>query len=290
MNLVAEEFMSLFRIGEVHGHAVDHDSMAAREDRAGQACPFKGGPCTKQGKKDPLGICSLVAQDRLVSICPGRFQEGGRVFVDAGRLAFGAGAALIAVPEVRVLRSQVGPKIAGKTQSFGKVDFLISALDASGDPVDFAALETQSVYFSGRELRTAYRHFIATGLLLDNSDRRPDWRSSAQKRLIPQLAEKVPVFRRWGKKVFVAVDSHFFRSMGVFPTVKSIENSEVTWLVYPFERSGARYPIGEPKAVFTTWDDIKRAIELAGEPPAPDEILAEIRKKRLKLGLPILRT
>ena len=65
--------------------------------------------------------------------------------------------------------------------------------------------------------------------------RRPDFRSSAQKRLMPQLALKVPIFRRWNKRFFVAVDRTFY---GELPTLKerSLGNSEITWLVYDFQR------------------------------------------------------
>ena len=42
-----------------------------------------------------------------------------------------------------------------------------------------------------------------------NAVRRPDWRSSSAKRLMPQLQIKAPTLRRWGTKLAVAVDMPF---------------------------------------------------------------------------------
>ena len=156
---------------------------------------------------------------------------------------------------------------------------MVAKLDSDRKPIDFAALEVQAVYFSGNAIRPAFNHFLKHGSLPEDSRRRPDYRSSAQKRLVPQLNLKVPVFRRWGKKVFVAVDSHFFNSLPQIQTVESIENSEVTWLVYSFSRkSGASgFVMNSPIPVFTQWEDVVSALR-EGEAPDPAEIIAEIHK------------
>lgn len=135
--------------------------------------------------------------------CPSRFLEGGRLFKDAARLAFGAGKSFIAVPEVRVLEVHNG----SRKKKIGKVDFIIARIEDQ-TAVDFAALEIQGVYISGATIRPAFERYIETGEA-PNAQRRPDFRSSAQKRLMPQLALKVPIFRRWGKRFFVAVDTTF---------------------------------------------------------------------------------
>jgi hypothetical protein len=71
---------------------------------------------------------------------------------------------------------------------------MIAALNDQGDPADFAALEVQSVYISGTSIRPAFEAFLETGTLTEDCERHPDFRSSAQKRLMPQLSLKVPVF------------------------------------------------------------------------------------------------
>src|SRR5262249_9771065 len=150
--------------------------------------------------------------------------------------------------EVHILR--VTHRGREGSKRVGKVDFLVAKLDAADRAVDFAALEVQSVYVSGAGMRTAFRNFLKTGTLDENSLRRPDWRSSIQKRLMPQLMLKVPVFRRWGKKFFVAVDTNFFENIPPFRHANSLENSEITWLIYPFSGSQAGFQIMEPRIVW----------------------------------------
>jgi hypothetical protein len=138
----------------------------------------------------------------------------------------------------------------------------------------------QSVYISGLSIRPAFNEFLATGQYAEVQRNRPDYRSSAQKRLMPQLSLKVPVFRRWGKKFFVVVDAAFFAAMSPIREVSTAGNSEVTWLVYPLPRTsgGIGYTLGEPRVVFTQWDDVLSALR-EGEAPAQSEVLAEIEAK-----------
>jgi hypothetical protein len=65
--------------------------------------------------------------------------------------------------------------------------------------------------------------------------------------MMPQLSLKVPVFRRWGKKFFVVVDTPFFEAMPQIRQVEGSGNSEITWLVYSFPHSstGAGYSISD---------------------------------------------
>lgn len=93
---------------------------------------------------------------------------------------------------------------------------------------------------------------------------------------MPQLSLKVPVFRRWGKKVFVAVDQTFFNALPAMQSVDDIENSEVTWLVYPFQKNGRAFDMGSPRAVFALWDEVVAALR-EGSAPKPGEMLAELQ-------------
>ncbi len=92
---------------------------------------------------------------------------------------------------------------------------------------------------------------------------------------MPQLSLKVPVFRRWGKKFFVAVDSSFFAEMPSLPTVAP-SNAEITWLVYPFGRGEAGFAMGEPVVYHTLWDDVLTSLR-EGLPPTRDELLSDLR-------------
>lgn len=276
--------MALLQIGEVFGFPATDVSETAREARDKRRCPFKGGQCTKGSKTDPIGICSLTDGTFLATTCPVRFRQGYRIFHDVAALAFGKNASFVAAPEVRVLR------VATETQTkkIGKVDFVLAKVDEEDELTeDFAVLEVQAVYFSGREIRTGLRRFLQTGVLDRDDTRRPDWRSSIQKRLMPQLAIKVPRIRNLHRKFFVATDSLFFANVPPIATVPSFENSEVTWLVYPFERAHSGFVMGEPAVQFTEWDSVLTALR-EGEPLSRDEILSEVKKKRKKFSLPTM--
>ena len=63
--------------------------------------------------------------------------------------------------------------------------------------------------------------------------RRPDWRSSSAKRLMPQLQIKAPTVRRWQTKIAVAVDRPFFASIGGPSPNPSqdINDGDIIWLI-----------------------------------------------------------
>ena len=263
-------------ISEIFGHGVGDQSDAAWIDRIEKRCPFRGGPCTKSSITDPIGICSVSDGLQAASLCPVRFLEGGRIFRDAARIAFGEAASFAIFPEIRILQVP-DPKKSGGMKKIGKVDFVLGKID--GDVVtDFCAVEVQAAYFSGTETRSALKHFM------ENRDfgtldifRRPDFRSSAQKRLIPQLQLKVPVFRRWGKKFFVVVDSQFFRSLPEFRSTTPA-NSELTWLVYPLARKDETYRMQDVQPTYTEWADVETSLR-EGRAPDPSEIIAELQLK-----------
>lgn len=240
--------------------------------RRNTKCPFLEQPCTKQSKTSPLGICSYSDGSVATVVCPSRFREAGRIFVDAGRAAFGPNRRVLAVPEVRLL------EIPESGRKIGKIDYVVALLDEKNDPIDFAAVEVQAVYISGKSTRGPFEHYLRTGENDANGRRRPDFRSSAQKRLMPQLSLKVPVFRRWGKRFFVAVDSTFFEAMPKLPTVPE-GNAEVTWLIYPFERGTKGYSMGEPNVRHTLWDDVLTSLR-EGHPPTREELLAGLKRAK----------
>lgn len=262
------------RISEIFGKDVDDVSATAVAHRQSRLCPFRNTRCTKSSKSDPLGVCTLSDGVSATALCPVRFLEADRIFADGARLAFGTGVEFAVFPEIRILRIEGKGEAAKK---IGKVDFLLGRV-SDGKVVDFAAMEVQAVYFSGTSIRPAMRHFLKEGVLdFANSDRRPDFRSSAQKRLAPQLMLKVPVFRRWAKKFFVVVDSKFFGSLPAFKTA-SQANSELTWLSYQIKKGDVGYKLQPPLVVGSIWEDVANALR-EGVAPEPEEISAELQKK-----------
>jgi hypothetical protein len=263
-------------ISEIFGYGIDDHTDRAWSDRLAKRCHFKDGICNKSSNKDPIGICSVSDGVQAASLCPVRFLEDGRIFRDAARLAFGETSHFSIFPEIRILKVPNAKK-PGVFKKIGKVDFLLGKIEEE-IVTDFCAVEVQASYFSGSETRTILKHYIANrnfGAL--DTFRRPDFRSSAQKRLIPQLQLKVPVFRRWGKKFFVVVDSQFFGSLPKFQTTTPA-NSELTWLVYPLALVQHSYKLQEVQAVFTDWADVETSLR-EGRAPDPKEVIDELQFK-----------
>jgi len=210
-------------------------------------CPFKGGKCSKESgicsirlyQVQPDGTIAVVTGEtgELRALCPSRFHEDLKVFHWAGEEILGDPDP-IRVPEVGFLESTETTDSKGG-EDVGRIDMVLvkHAPGDSSHPLEWCALEIQAVYFSGEKMRLEFEAIVdAKGdLVFPVKSRRPDYRSSAPKRLMPQLQIKVPELRRWGKKMAVVVDRPFFKSMGEVRTVPNQSNGDVVWIVVRFE-------------------------------------------------------
>ena len=91
------------RVAEVFGYDVADQSDEAWQAREARHCRFRDSPCTKSSITEPLGVCSLSDGDSAASLCPVRFLERKRIFVDAAAIAFGPGTIFGVFPEIRIL-------------------------------------------------------------------------------------------------------------------------------------------------------------------------------------------
>lgn len=223
-------------------------SLALGDTRSQPPCPFQEGqpPCSKSG-----GVCSSqrYADDdgRIgspdgppVSTCPRRFEEAQLLVHWLAEIAgFDGGEAMVA-REVPFMQSTETAKPAGKID-------LVVARDTGGS-LQWYGLEIQAVYFSGLGMRSqfeALRDDQHPRHPFPNAQRRPDWRSSSAKRLMPQLQVKVPTIRRWGSKTAVAVDRPFFDAIGgPSPSFsRDLSDGDIVWLVPEIARTGAGFAL-----------------------------------------------
>lgn len=102
----------------------------------------------------------------------------------------------------------------------------------------------QAVYFSGTRMEVEFESLRTSDLPLPFpvGTRRPDYRSSGPKRLMPQLQIKVPTLRRWGKKMAVVVDEQFFYALGRMERASDISNCDVAWFVVKYDNSHTLTP------------------------------------------------
>src|SRR5579859_5370589 len=122
------------------------------------------------------------------------------------------------------------------SKDVGRIDNVLVVPDSQ--PMHWCAMEVQSVYFQGRAMRNDFE-LIASHkgptLPFPKVIRRPDYRSSGPKRLMPQLQIKVPSLRRWGKKMAVVVDRPFFESLGKMEEVKDVSSCDIAWFIVQYE-------------------------------------------------------
>jgi len=166
----------------------------------------------------------------------------------------------------------------------GRIDMiLLDPKSLQSGPLSWCAIELQAVYFSGPNMaqELARIHQCQSGTIpFPSRIRRPDYRSSAPKRLMPQLQIKVPTLRRWGKKIAVVVDRHFYAWIGQMDEERDISSGDIAWFVVDMvasEPSGA-YSISEGLVHLTT---LERAVEglTGGRPLTLHDFEERIRKQ-----------
>ncbi len=286
--------MSRYGIAEWYGRPFldlcsdERQSLAATALQALQEieppdCPFRSITCNKQG-----GVCSIQPYEEEggrigqvggepVITCPNRFEHGQLLIRWLAEIvSFSSEEAMIA-REVPFMRSTTTGTPAGK------IDLVLASLRQG---LRWFGLEVQAVYFSGQGMSEefeALRHDAHETPPFPLHARRPDWRSSSAKRLMPQLRVKGPTLRRWHSKIAVAVDAPFFESLGgpsdppshdldsgdVLWLVTSLSNGQLErhhWEVLTLEESGKKLLAAEPVTRAAFEQDLRGKLAPLGEP------------------------
>lgn len=268
-----------------------------RQTQGEQPCPFRTDvlhpTCTKPG-----GVCSLrlysdddstirpVEGDRgrIRALCPYRFHQDNTVFRHIGERLLGDPTPIQA-GEVGFLES-TGNLDSAPGEDVGRIDMILVAGNTPAESdMKWCAVEVQAVYFSGREMAIEFRDIQERQgvAAMPVEGRRPDYRSSGPKRLMPQLQIKVPTLRRWGKKMAVIVDKAFFMSMGKMRRVEHLSNCDVVWFLADFARHDGD-PLYRIEIVEEFGTTLESAIEglTGGEAISLEEFEGRIRRKILR--------
>lgn len=284
-----------YGVGEIYGFDLSHlPAGKVRElsllDHKGVPCPFKPKAksrsqprCSKQG-----GVCSLrqyarsadghvEALDLPVTTCPHRFLEHGLIFEWVGETLLGTRSPLV-ISELPFLMSQ--DETTENGNAVGMIDKVL--VNPSGPQLRWCALEMQAVYFSGGKMENDFkvmRKWRGSELPFPQAQRRPDFRSSGPKRLMPQLQIKVPTISRWGKKMAVVVDKAFWESLGAMREVKDVSNSEIAWFVLSYApATGGRFHLQRHAVHFTTLDHAVEGLT-GGMPVSLESFESEVRAR-----------
>ena len=176
---------------------------------------------------------------------------------------------------------------SGGGDEVGRLDMILIDTQSRGqDKLRWVAAEIQAVYFSGREMATEFKaiaHHVAEGgggLIWPTEIRRPDYRSSGVKRLMPQLQIKVPTLRRWGKKMAVLIDEAFFQSLGHMEPIEDLSNADIAWFRVTFSYAPAtrRYQIRRSDVLLTTLEESVKGLT-AGKPVSRSVFETRIKQK-----------
>ena len=256
-------------------------------------CPFKSVPCWKRG-----GVCSLRSYQKIEStgqiavdargstfrtVCPARFEQSGEIYHWIAEVILGDPKA---VPVGQVNFLELVPLIGGPTKEGTKPPKEVGRIDnvlvvPNSKPLAWCAIEIQAVYFSGRNMKLHFQEVLdgnPASLPFPKHTRRPDYRSSAPKRLMPQLQIKVPTLSRWGKKMAVVVDEDFFKATGHMEEVADLSNCDVAWFVVRYREEGNAVGLERGQVILTR---LQSAVDglIAGKPPAQGKFEAKILER-----------
>lgn len=206
-------------ITETFGYATSDNSDAAVSQRKSEMCPFINRTCWKRFRAGGIvnGTCAVKQpKGEEVIICPDRlYAEEFRILRDIVVDAFGPDLKLIGPSEIsgtsgeknRVVAfgkrwgkeirvPQPGEKGDDKRKSFSSADWILARITGSGELVEFAPVEVQSMDTSGSYQGVWYEMY---GLTLPEGcePEQPgiNW-ENVNKRILPQLLTKGNVFRR----------------------------------------------------------------------------------------------
>ncbi len=259
--------------------------------------PKQDAKCSKKG-----GVCSIrnfVQNDDgsiefgpITATCPNRFHEGRKVIDHIGDLILETREPLVA-KEIPFLRRNIldnklteeDSDVGSEKDDVGKIDLVF--LHPSKTPKEWCAIEIQAVYFSGAAMSKDHPAISAgvNGIVpMPGGMRRPDFRSSGPKRLMPQLQIKVPSLRRWGKKMVVVVDSPFLNAMAAMPSVDHISNCDIVWCIVDYEEKATTAELFVQMVQYTTLEDSVIGLT-AGTPTTLPDFEDRLLKKAIKLDL-----
>jgi hypothetical protein len=246
-------------LAEVFGFPIDNLGKEASRYRKNKLCPYnnKVPSCTKDKANNPLGVCSVFDKEDIAITCPIRFRQDWLIAEDAANFFFPPGSTWTSLTEVR-LNDANG-------QSAGNIDIVLVSYDDQGKIIDFGSLEIQGVYISGN-IRRPFEYYITnpsknTNLDWSNEQNypRPDYLSSSRKRLAPQLIYKGGILKHWNKKMAVALDNSFFKTLPELPEVEE-KNADIAWFIYDLIYSQDKNTFSLQK-IKTKYTNFKNALD-----------------------------
>ncbi|WP_417582956.1 NotI family restriction endonuclease [Pelagibacterium sp.] len=263
-------------------------------------CNKAGGVCSIRNFQEPRHTEEDLTFGPVTATCPNRFLENGVIVEHIGRAILGTSAphfgkeiTFLRRPKSKAARAAVEESVEDDDatsedespadqarEDVGRIDLVF--VDPENKQ-NWCAVEMQAVYFSGATMTADHaniRGYSGNGVPMPGGGRRPDFRSSGPKRLMPQLQIKVPTLRRWGKKMVVVIDKPFLDAMDDMERIDHISNCDIVWVVVDYDETTAP---GEVRLVIhdTIFTTLEAAVTglTAGEPTTLPEFEARLGSK-----------
>lgn len=247
---------------------------AVKCGKVGGVCSLRVYEATSAGQAVPLsgedaGFCTT---------CPKRFYERGDVFCWVGEVVLGH-ANPVVLGEVGFLERGRPTEKAAVVRRVGTIDHVLVVPDR--EPLHWCALEMQAVYFSGASMSKEFEQLKVcqqTGIPFPAGIRRPDFRSSGPKRLMPQLQIKVPTLRRWARRMAVIVDRAFFEALSPMEEVGAVSSCDIAWFIVEYRETDRGIALARHRVCLTTLEDAVQGLT-AGKTVTLEKFEGRIREK-----------
>jgi Restriction endonuclease NotI len=231
-----------------------------------------------------------IASERatLRTTCPYRFEQDGTIYRWIGERILGDPNAVPTgqMPFLEPVETMgsVDPGTKGTKREVGRIDNIL--VIPGSEPLKWCPVELQAVYFSGKKMALDFEHMISaegSGLPWPTENRRPDYRSSGPKRLLPQLSTKIPTLGGWAKRMAVVVDEDFFNQLGRMNPANDLSNSDLVWFVVRYEEEGSGFVLKPAREPFMTKLKEAEFALVAGTALPQPKFEESIRKKLKKM-------
>jgi len=265
----------LHYVAEILGEPANDMRNPANAD---YRCPFMSGICTKSSHQltEPFPVCTIYRRGRSgvspkgtpVCVCPNRFLEA-QIQEDVIRECWAGDP-----PRNPAIVTEVS------MEKFGTVDFVVVDLNESGTGVrEFISVELQAVDITGSYM-PAYEAIINNRMMAEPPTYGFNW-ANVRKRFLSQIVAKGFYHHHWGTRIVAALQVDLFdqfQKHGSIPAV-GLEDANIVFLLYQYERDGGRWSLRFQRCVPTTHSHVMTAA-LYERPPDraafEDRILARL--------------
>ncbi|RZM02424.1 MAG: hypothetical protein EOO88_57150, partial [Pedobacter sp.] len=247
-------------------------------------CSYRNGNCSKVAKtrknepKVYIGSCSVghyVSDSKAVIVCPVRFLERRKIFVDCLHLLtrHEPGNEYHVVPEIAI--------------PGGNVDFFLASLK-DGKVVDFVGIELQSLDTTGSVFPVRQKFLASQGVNvgeISTGGYGMNWKMSA-KTILVQLHHKVQTFEHVNRNFVLVLQDHFLDEMKKSFTFDHISDNPSVGDTMHFHSYSLRPTSGEfrlhlKERFSTDSQGIERCLGVQASPKIEVQVIAGAIEKKI---------